>query len=235
MAVKLRMSQVARYVEGPVAVEAPRDDWLHAVLVHDLKTPTRAARMLLQLTMDRGIEDPDLRERLECLDQTMVTLGDRIDAILRLAGAEYSRMRVERLDMQALAEQAAQQAGISHGAVVDIQELPACYGDRILVEQVIGNLIENACKHGAGQVKVRGARRGEGSVYWVSDDGPGVPDDERERLFEPFRRGRQLRSAGHGLGLAIVRRVIERHGGSVRIEPGPGFTVRFRLPAQRRW
>ena len=98
-------------------------------------------------------------------------------------------------------------------------------GDRRLVRQALVNLVDNALKYGdAGQVIRLGAeRRGERVRISVEDDGPGVPEAERRRVFEPYKRlpkDQVSERTGTGLGLAVVRRIAEACGGSVWIEDG---------------
>jgi two-component system sensor histidine kinase SenX3 len=105
------------------------------------------------------------------------------------------------------------------------------------VELVFRNLIGNAVRHGAGGkwIGVSAAHYDEGVEVRVCDHGPGIPEAERERIFEPFYRGQQTRAQriqGTGLGLSLVKDTVERHRGTVEVQSSPGgtqFTVR--LPA----
>ena len=102
---------------------------------------------------------------------------------------------------------------------------------------IVDNLLDNAALHGRGEggsVKV-GLERDDGRlVVRVEDDGPGIPADERERLLEPFARGRDARPDGTGLGLAIVAQQAALHGGDLELgdAPGGGLAVEVRLPAR---
>jgi two-component system sensor histidine kinase KdpD len=111
-------------------------------------------------------------------------------------------------------------------------ELPLVPIDAVLVEQAVVNLLENALRHGgpAGAVRVAARRESGDAVVEVSDEGPGFPPEDSERVFEKFYRSRG--GAGAGLGLAIVRAIVTAHGGSARAEPGRprGAVFRFTLP-----
>ena len=114
-------------------------------------------------------------------------------------------------------------------------DLPLVDGDYTQLEQVVTNLLENAGRHAppGSIVRVGGRRLPSGQVeVWVADEGIGVPDYERQRVFEPFRRGEGSRSSG--VGLAICKAVVEAHGGTIRVErtPGGGATFVFTLPAR---
>jgi signal transduction histidine kinase len=115
-------------------------------------------------------------------------------------------------------------------------ELTLLLADGLLMEQVLVNLLENAARHGrrAGQqlaVDVTLSVDGAQAVLQVDDHGPGVPPGQRERIFEPFYRlpGASEREGGVGLGLALVRSIAQRHGGSVRCGEYPGGGARFTL------
>ncbi|MEM9864356.1 MAG: ATP-binding protein, partial [Myxococcota bacterium] len=108
-------------------------------------------------------------------------------------------------------------------------DAPTVYGDRRTVQRVFDNLLGNAVRHANGHVRLQlGAREMDGcnfALIRVLDDGEGVAEDQRERIFEPFARVEESRSrryGGAGLGLAIVRRILERHGGTVSVDDAPG-------------
>src|SRR5205807_2243527 len=117
-------------------------------------------------------------------------------------------------------------------------ELPAVAADPMAVELVFRNLIGNAARHGLGGswIGVSAAPSGGGVEVRVCDHGPGIRDEEKERIFEPFYRGEQTRAQripGTGLGLSLVKNTIERYKGTVEVNNSPGggaqFTVRLPL------
>jgi signal transduction histidine kinase len=117
-------------------------------------------------------------------------------------------------------------------------ELPVVEGDLVALELVFRNLIGNAMRHGAGGkwIGVSAAASGDEVEIRVCDHGPGIPEDESERIFEPFYRGAQTRAQrvpGTGLGLSLVKNTIERHHGSIKAHNSPGGGAQFtvRLPA----
>ena len=105
------------------------------------------------------------------------------------------------------------------------------------LEQVFWNLIDNAIKYGRvnGTVLIGAREKGNNVEVWVTDDGPGIPPEAKDRVFERFYRVDKARSreqGGTGLGLAIVKHVVQCHGGEVRVEnePGKGASFHFTLP-----
>jgi signal transduction histidine kinase len=197
---------------------------------HELRSPLARLKMAVAMVEDaapaqrvtlRHEIDTNIRE-LDALVEEILLSG-RLDAA---AGLE----RREPVDLLALAaEEAARVGGNVQGE--DLQ-LP---GDERLLRRALRNLLENARRYGGEAVEVEIARRGGQVEARVSDRGPGVPEAFRERIFEPFFRlpGHAEREGGVGLGLALVRQIAERHGGSVRCEPrsGGGSCFTLALPA----
>jgi signal transduction histidine kinase len=104
---------------------------------------------------------------------------------------------------------------------VELDGAPAAVrGDPRLLRRMLRNLLENARRHGAPPIEVRVSRAGDGVEISVCDHGAGVPEAERERVFDPFYRAGS--GQGSGLGLALVRQIARRHGGDVRCVPGSG-------------
>ncbi len=120
--------------------------------------------------------------------------------------------------------------------VLQIGDLPDCMGDDVLVTQVFANLIDNAQKYldpaRPAEIIISGTTVNGWSVYAISDNGIGIPAEHHEHIFQVFRRLDAKREGGQGLGLAIVRRIIDRHQGKIEVEsiPGKGTTFRVYFP-----
>ena len=129
----------------------------------------------------------------------------------------------ERIDLLALvAEEAARYEIVLEGQPV------AVHGESRLLRRLVRNLLENAKRHGAPPVRAE-LRQAEGlAILDVIDEGNGIPDDERERVFAPFHRLRGD-SKGAGLGLALVRQIARAHGGDAVVAPCPDAKVCFRV------
>ena len=169
---------------------------------HELRTPLARIRMALELPERRAEVLQDIAELDALVDE--ILLASRLETKTGLES-------VEAVDLLALAaEECARYDGVElDGEPVTVQ------GDARLLRRMIRNLLENARKHGSPPVKVfLGRKRGQLELR-VCDAGPGVPQAEREKLFEPFYRG---------LGLSIVRQIARRHGGEARCE-GSCFLV----------
>jgi signal transduction histidine kinase len=172
---------------------------------HELRTPLARIRMALELGKDRREVEQDIAELDALIDE--VLLASRLDAVASLE-------TVEEVDLLALAaEEAARYELEAQG------EPTMMRGDPRLLRRMIRNLLENARRHGAPPIEISVRKR----ELRVCDAGPGVPEAERERIFEPFNSRH-----GTGLGLALVRQIARRHGGEARCE-GSCFYVT--LPA----
>src|SRR5262249_49317136 len=117
-------------------------------------------------------------------------------------------------------------------------ELPHVKGDRTALQQVFGNLIDNAIKYSPEHksLEIEARADGEKVRVTITDTGAGIPEEELPRVFEKFYRGRQAREFGSGLGLAIVRRIVQQHHGTLEITSvvGAGTTVAVVLPGLKR-
>jgi len=210
---------------------------------HDLRGPLGGMAVLARLAMDalaRG--DADHATTLLTPIAAQAERSERlVGALLTLAHVSDAPLQPRPVDLQSLAHQALDALALAPGglpvAAVQIGALPEAAGDAELLAPVFVNLIGNALKFVQGQAAPRvqvSARQVPGElVVSVQDNGIGFSTSQAQRLFEPFVRlhGRQF--DGSGVGLSIVRRAVERHGGRVWAEgrPGEGATFHFSLPA----
>jgi signal transduction histidine kinase len=197
---------------------------LFAAASHELRTPLARIRMAAELIP----ADPGRRAALE---RDIAELDALIEELLVAARLEAmpegadERMS-EEVDLLALA---AEEAARYEEAELDGQPV-TLRGDARLLRRLVRNLLENARRHGAPPIELRVARAPSGAELTVCDRGPGIPEADRERVFEPFYRPPSAREAsGHGLGLALVRRIARRHGGDARCEPRDGGGSCFRV------
>jgi PAS domain S-box-containing protein len=173
--------------------------------------------------------------------QTAVTrLSNIIDALLRLSRAGRVDYRWETVDVSQVVTQVVRAAQVTiteRGATVTVGDLPPAWGDRTAIEQVFGNLVGNALTYldpaRPGLIEIGALEPADGGrTYFVRDNGLGIAEGHRQKIFQAFQRAHPGVGSGEGLGLAIVARVVERHHGRVWVEstPGAGSTFFITLP-----
>lgn len=207
---------------------------------HDLRTPLATIRAITSDLRDGPSYDAGVR------DELLDLVGDEAERLDRLVANLLSMSRIEAgalhpelqaVDLAELVDAAAQRLSrVLRELRLEVRipgDLPLVEVDYVLADQVLANLIENAARHSppggvieVGACCVDGVAGVGGMVeVSVSDQGPGIPVDERRTIFEPFRRGSESRSSG--LGLAICKAVVEAHGGSIAVEDAEGSGARF--------
>lgn len=188
---------------------------------HELRSPLARLRLAVDLLPEAegDARRAEIVRSLGELDALVeeILLASRLDHVRELG-------ETEPLDLLALA---AEEAAL-HGMTV-AGETVRIEGDRRLLARLVRNLILNAERHGAPPIEIEVAKMGDIARLSVRDHGPGVAEAERSRVFEAFYRpsGRSESAGGWGLGLALVRQIAERHGGSVSCETAPGKGARF--------
>ncbi len=212
------------------------DAFAHTV-AHDLKNPlaTLNGRLDLLAMVLGTADEAALRNHLNQALKASVRLAGIIDELLILAGVRRQAVALQPLDMAAIVDEALDRVdGLLKQQKARI-ERPAAWPESVghapWVVQVWVNYISNAAKYGGPEPQiVLGAETREGGRVmraWVEDRGPGLDAAAQARMFVPFTRIATVRASGHGLGLSIVRRIVEKHGGKVGVESQPGAGARF--------
>jgi signal transduction histidine kinase len=218
---------------------------LISMVSHELRTPLASVLGFTTLLLERDFAPDEQRRYLEIVDTQARRLaalaGDFLDVQLLEGGA----MRLDRAPVD-LIELTNEQTRLffshldTHQLVLELpDEAVVIDGDRDRLAQVIGNLLSNAIKYSpaGGAVRVHVELEGDRAVLMVNDQGMGIDEADRERVFEKFFRSSEAsaRIAGTGLGLAVAREIVETHGGEIRVqsEPGAGSTFWIELPLKR--
>jgi signal transduction histidine kinase len=202
---------------------------------HELRSPLTRLRMAFELATDPEV-DGATRERLRSeagrdIEELDALISDLLLAA-RLSDSELPR-DFAPVELSALVREEASKVGASS----ELTPLTLS-GNARMLRSAVRNLLENARRYGGGEIRVflrSSAASGGETTIQVCDRGAGVPEEMRERIFEPFFRlpGHAEQAGGVGLGLSLVKQIAERHGGSVRCEPrdGGGTCFRLTLPA----
>lgn len=197
---------------------------------HDLKGPLNAVVGYADLLIQMGKKEPTKTEGiwsegLVSIKQSGYKMSNIIDELLLLAEIRKKEIKLNPLDMGRIFEQVRHRLGDmikKYKAEIIVPETwPIAVGHAPWVEEIWANYLSNAIKYGGQipRVEVGGKSQPNGMVYfWVHDNGTGLTPEEIVQLFKPFVRLSQVRAKGHGLGLSIVRRIVEKLGGEVSVE-----------------
>jgi signal transduction histidine kinase len=220
------------------------DAYAHTA-AHDLKGPLGYMVGFAQVLREdyTTLEEGDVRHYLHSIVKGGGKMASIIDELLLLASArKVTEIDVGPLDMAEVVDEACQRLVYmieeyqAELVLPSEHDWPVSLGYGPWVEEVWANYLSNALKYGGRPPRVElGATLHEDGMvrFWVHDNGPGLTLEEQDRLFTPFTQLHQVRAKGHGLGLSIVRRIVEKMGGEVGVESqvGQGSTFFFTLPA----
>jgi signal transduction histidine kinase len=195
-----------------------------AAVSHEIRTPLARLRILAEMAREQGAS----REAIDRIDAEVIEIDQLVSELLANSRLDFSALTLSPLDARRVATDALEQADVDPTLLSFDAEQPMFRGDPTLVARAVLNLLENAKRHGGGVVELRVFEQ-EGRIHFeVHDEGPGLDETETEKIFQPFYRGRNSTERSVGLGLALVRRIAQAHGGDAyalnRIE-GPGACV----------
>jgi two-component system sensor histidine kinase/response regulator len=211
-------------------------------VAHDLQNPLSAIALASRAAQREDMPAQDREEFLEEIASTAYKMSEIIESLMLLAETRTRDVPGECLDMKVIIESVtrrmSRQISASKAMVYLPDEWPVAIGYGPWIEEVWSNYLSNALKYGGRPPRIElGADEPIGGHvrFWVKDYGQGLSPEEQARLFQPFTRLRNI-SGGHGLGLSIVKRVVERLGGQVGVEstPGKGSVFFFTLPTHER-
>lgn len=210
------------------------------VASHDLKSPLRGIATLSGWIQDDAGEllPPQSKEHLEKIQQRIRRMETLLNDLLAYSRAGRARYPVELIDVPALVHDMPHLLNLPPGFTVTVAEpLPSLTAERVPLETVLRNLIGNAAKHhhhpDTGHVTISARDLGSVVEFTITDDGPGIAPDFHERIFRVFQTLRPRDEVeGSGMGLAIVKRLVEGRGGVIEVasETGAGATFRFTWP-----
>ncbi|HEY0135470.1 MAG TPA: AAA family ATPase [Nannocystis sp.] len=235
-----RTDELSRVNESLTASNAELDAFARTV-AHDLKNPLGAVTGYSEYLLEnlREIEAEEAEKVVENIRRASQTATSIIDELLLLAGVRKQQVQATRLDMAAIVKQVEQRMAYMldehDGEIRRPDTWPAAMGYAPWIEEAWTNYISNGLKYGGvpPRLELGADVLDDGRVrFWVQDNGAGISEADRSRLFAEFTRLDEVRAEGHGLGLSIVRRIIERLDGQVGVESrSEGSRFFFTLPA----
>ncbi|HYD95063.1 MAG TPA: ATP-binding protein [Noviherbaspirillum sp.] len=232
----LCMNRMAERIEGLLGAHR---NLLHSVS-HELRTPISRIEFGLELLRDVESRD-ELEKRLGRMESDVRELNDLVSELLNLARIDQQRAAAQAsIALDGLLRESLGKLEHALGGKrveMDVaQDAGSIVGDRNLLLRALNNMIANAAKYADSRIRLVAQRIPDGYVeILVEDDGPGIPADERERVFDPFYRldrSRDRNTGGFGLGLAIAQKAVGLHGGEISAEESPLGGARFvtRIP-----
>ncbi|RWN43765.1 MAG: HAMP domain-containing histidine kinase [Mesorhizobium sp.] len=233
--VNAALDRLSALVEGMKQVSAN--------IAHDLKTPLNRLQMILDTASEKNLSGQKVARELADAHAESLQINETFDALLRIAQIEAGARRARFTDvdlgevLQTIAEiyaDVAEDDGKSLSLAQPQETTDRIHGDRELLTQMFANLVENALRHcpSGTTIKLSVARQDERVVAGVADNGPGIPADEHEKVFQRLYRLDHSRSTpGSGLGLSLVRAIADLHGASITLGDGqPGLAVAVSFP-----
>jgi signal transduction histidine kinase len=208
---------------------------------HELRTPLAVMHSQVELLRDET-DERARQEGLSTLLRNLDAMDRLVGDLLTLASADSSRLIEPRwIDLRLLLDDTVRDLPLFGTRDYRVEGTGgSLYADPDRLTQVLRNLVRNAVNHTTetDTIVIRVTPRGDRVLFEVADSGPGIPEDQLERIFERFHRrdaSRMRDRGGSGLGLPIARALVEAHGGRIWAEsrPGAGATIRFELPGYR--
>ena len=194
-----------------------------------------------------GLLEGDMRESIRFIQTAVMRLSNIIDALLGLSRVGRIEYQTKIVNTNALVEAVVESLGstlFDAGISITVGNLSPCYGDSTAIEQLFANLLGNAIKYrdparptviDVGELPDSQTGLGDTRTYFVKDNGLGIPVAHQDKIFQAFKRAHPNVASGEGMGLAIVRRIVDRHGGKVWVESqvGRGSTFYVTLPSRK--
>ncbi|MCX5608906.1 ATP-binding protein [Streptomyces sp. NBC_00047] len=209
---------------------------LIATVAHELRSPLTSVKGFTATLLAKWerFTDDQKRLMLETVDADANRVTRLIAELLDISRIDSGRLEVRRQPVDiATAVGRHVQALTANGQAPErflvrvSRPLPDLWADPDKIDQILGNLLENAVRHGEGTVTIDVSPHEKGTAVTVTDEGPGIPEESMKRVFTRFWRG--SKRGGTGLGLYIVKGIVEAHGGTITVGRGPGGGAEFRF------
>ncbi len=239
---RVRIEEALQQANRELQARTDELDAFGHTVAHDLRSPLAIIRGFADLLDNESaaLSEEDRHASIRSIIHVAQRMDRIIDELMILFGLRRTGVQMQPLDMAAVVAAVLDRMALvlrDAGAEVIVPSAwPVALGYPSWVEEVWANYISNAVKYGGSppRVELGATTEGDRARFWVRDNGPGLTAEEQGRLFQPFERLGTQRATGHGLGLSIVRHIVEKMGGEVGVEssgmPGEGCIFSFTLP-----
>ena len=209
---------------------------------HDLGTPLTVMKLNAQMLLGNlGGDAEKSKNKISTIIEEIDSMAEMMHDVLQLSRAKYSEVQLENLKTGSTIQKISENAKMTYGSPeseIIIKECPDVLADKTMLHQVFLNIINNAVKYSSHKerpkVEIEGTEDGQTIIYRISDNGIGIPEEEKDKMFKIFNRMDNAKKfKGNGVGLSIVHRIMTRIGGNVTYESnkeGTSFILTFKKP-----
>jgi signal transduction histidine kinase len=231
---ELRYAKLNSELESRVSDRTKDLETISQSVVHDIRTPLSTIVLNCKLLKEMLPKSGSMKV-VERIDRSVVHITTILERIQTYAAVTVAELNRELVDMRSVAQDSCHKFTENATALIRIDDIPPCNAQPVLVEILWHNLVSNALKFTRNtpspEITVGAETKSNPTLYFVKDNGPGFDESRNEDIFAPFVRLNRQDHPGEGLGLAIVARIVQRHGGRVWAEsqPGAGAVFKFEL------
>ncbi|MBK1897626.1 ATP-binding protein [Chryseobacterium paridis] len=208
---------------------------------HDLGTPLTVMKLNAQMLLANFDKSEKEKNKLKSIIEEIDNMAEMMHDVLQLSRAKHSEIKLEGLQTMSTIQKISENAIItfdSHKSEIIIKDCPEVLADKTMLHQVFLNVINNAVKYSSHKdqpiIEIEGSEDGELVFYKISDNGIGIPEEEKHKMFKIFNRMDNAKNfKGNGIGLSIVHRIMKRIGGNVKYDSnkeGTSFILTFKKP-----
>lgn len=237
-----RKATELRVINEKLRIAYSELDTFSYTISHDLKNPLTTIKSYSELIVREGMSQEKMKSMAQKITAGAIKMQRMIDEVLQYSQVGQSRIQTKAVNMQKLLDELRQDLLISSQnpeLIIEVIDTPEVYGDELMIFQVFSNIVGNAVKYSSKtafpKVVISGKTHEDEVVYTISDNGIGIPAEQHSSIFDLFSRAStSTEFEGTGVGLAIVKRILDKHHGRIWLDSAPGngsvFSIEFVRP-----